>query len=112
MTKRLYLGDSKAEFAREVHNRLLNGSNHVNAKLSLSDVFNVISACFETIISETAKGNKVNWAGFGKFEAKMRKGRQVPNPRNLKEMVLYKDMKVPKFKAGYRFKDALKEKEL
>ncbi len=63
------------------------------------------------VITQTLKaGGEVNIAGFGAFQARVRKGRTGVNPRNPTEKIQIADVTVPKFKAGKNLKDALKEK--
>ena len=67
---------------------------------------------YVSIVIETLKtGGEVNIAGFGAFSAKMRAGRIGVNPQNPSQKIQIPPVTVPKFKAGKRLKDALKEKK-
>ncbi|MCJ7786834.1 HU family DNA-binding protein [Patescibacteria group bacterium] len=59
------------------------------------------------IIETLKKGEKVDLVGFGGFKVRVRKGRRGVNPRTKKEMKI-KDVKVVKFKAGKRLKEAVR----
>ncbi len=61
----------------------------------------------EIIIETLKKGEKVDLVGFGGFRVIKRKGRKGVNPRTLKEMKI-KDVKVTKFRAGKRLKEAVR----
>lgn len=72
---------------------------------------NKVKQCLEgfldIIIEALKKGEKVNLVGFGGFQARVRKGRKGINPRTGKEMKI-KDVKVVKFRAGKRLKEAVR----
>lgn len=62
------------------------------------------------IIEDTlASGEEVTLAGFGTFMAKFRSARMGVNPQNPSERISIHSVTVPKFKAGKRLKDKLKE---
>lgn len=65
---------------------------------------------FKNIIYETLEnGEKVQFLGFGAFEAKLRKQHEKKNPRTKEEMVIPESY-VPKFKPGKEFKGKLNKK--
>ena len=72
---------------------------------------NKVKICLEgflDIITETLKkGERVDLVGFGGFQVRLRKGRRGINPRTGKEIKI-KDVKVVKFRAGKRLKEAVK----
>lgn len=61
----------------------------------------------DIIIETLKKGEKVELVGFGGFRVVKRKGRKGVNPRTLKEIKI-KDVKVAKFRAGKRLKEAVR----
>jgi len=64
----------------------------------------MIESAFATITDAVAKGDKVEFIGFGSFSRKLQKGREGLVPGTKKK---YKtnDKNVPSFKAGKKFKD-------
>lgn len=65
-----------------------------------------INAATETIMETCAKGDKVTFVGFGTFEVSERAARQGVNPRT-REAITIKASRVPRFKPGKAFKDAV-----
>jgi DNA-binding protein HU-beta len=66
----------------------------------------VLEASLAVITSSVAKGEKVEFVGFGSFSRKLQKGREGKIPGTDKA---YKteDKNVPSFKAGKQFKDSV-----
>ena len=66
----------------------------------------VVESFFSTITTSIAKGEKVDFIGFGSFSRKLQKGREGLVPGTKKK---YKtnDKNVPSFKAGKKFKDSV-----
>ena len=64
-----------------------------------------------TVIKTLTNDGQVTIAGFGQFLSKIRAGRTGVNPQNPSEPIQIPAVKVPKFKAGKRLKDALKKKD-
>jgi DNA-binding protein HU-beta len=64
----------------------------------------LLEASIDVISSTVAKGEKVEFVGFGSFSRKLQKGREGKVPGTNKS---YKtnDKNVPSFKAGKQFKD-------
>jgi len=69
----------------------------------------VLDDLVNLIISTAKKGEEVTLVGFGTFSARARKGRIGVNPQKPTEKITIPSVVVPKFKAGKRFKDALKK---
>lgn len=65
-----------------------------------------VNAFTETITDEVAIGGKVGLVGFGTFEQGERAARTGRNPQTGKTLQIPAS-KVPKFKAGKSFKDAV-----
>lgn len=65
-----------------------------------------LSAVVDTIVESVAEGNKVALVGFGTFEIKNRAERMGINPKT-KEPMKIEASKLPSFKAGKAFKDAV-----
>ena len=76
--------------------------------IAKKDAERLVSATFETIAMELAKGEKVQISGFGIFEAKERQARVGRNPRT-KEAIQIPASKAPAFKAAKALKDAIAE---
>jgi len=66
-----------------------------------------LELALDILIETLRRGKKVNLVGFGGFRVEVRKGRRGVNPRTRKEMKI-KDVKVTKFRAGKRLKEAVK----
>ena len=77
------------------------------ADLSKKDAEAAITAAVEAITGALIEGEKVQLVGFGSFEVKERAARTGRNPRT-KETVEIPASKVPVFKAGQAFKDAIR----
>jgi DNA-binding protein HU-beta len=69
-------------------------------------VGDVIETALEQITSQVKKGERVQLPGFGTFERRARSARTARNPRTGEEIQV-KATKVPAFKAGAQFKDAV-----
>ncbi|MBD3311280.1 MAG: DNA-binding protein [Candidatus Magasanikbacteria bacterium] len=78
---------------------------------SKKEAEDMVQAYVEIVINTLKSGGEVNIAGFGAFSAKTRAGRIGVNPQNPSEKIQIPPVTVPKFKAGKRLKDALKEKK-
>ena len=79
------------------------------AAITKKDADKAVSAFVDSVVAALAKGDKVQLVGFGTFEVRARGERKGRNPRSGKEMVI-KASKLPVFKAGKAFKDAVAKK--
>lgn len=70
----------------------------------------MLEAFVELVTTTIKGGGEVTIAGFGAFSAKTRAGRVGVNPQNPTQKIQIPPVTVPKFKAGKRLKDALKNK--
>ena len=77
------------------------------ADISKKDAEKAVAALIDVIIDDIKKGDKVQIVGFGTFEARERAARVGINPQT-KQQINIAASKVPAFKAGKAFKDALK----
>ena len=77
------------------------------ADISKKDADKAVAALIDVIIDDIKKGDKVQIVGFGTFEARDRAARVGINPQT-KQQINIAASKVPAFKAGKAFKDALK----
>ena len=77
------------------------------AGLSQKDAAAALAAAVDAIVAEVAAGGKVQLVGFGTFESKTRAARTGLNPQT-KETIEIPECKIPAFKAGKAFKDAVK----
>ncbi len=65
---------------------------------------------FESItIEELQNGGEVTLTGFGTFLSRRREARMGVNPQNPTEKIQIPAVTVPKFKAGKKLKDSLKQ---
>lgn len=92
----------------------MNKSELINAvvektDVNKKDVEKAVSALFDTIVEQVANGDDIRIVGFGTFECRERKERTGVNPRT-KEQITIPASKVPAFKAGKAFKDAVDAK--
>ena len=76
------------------------------ACLSKKDADAAVSAVFDAVTAELAKGEKVQLIGFGTFEVRERAAKTGRNPRTGETMTIPAS-KVPAFKAGKAFKDSV-----
>ena len=76
------------------------------AGVSKKDAEAVVNAALDTIVAAMKDSEKVQLTGFGSFEVKNRPERVGRNPRT-KENITIPASKVPTFKAGKAFKDAV-----
>ena len=74
--------------------------------LTKKDSEKALAAVIDSITEAVANGEKVALVGFGTFEAKDRAERMGINPKT-KEPIKIAATKVPSFKAGKAFKDAV-----
>ncbi len=88
----------KAEFIEAVASK---------SELTKQDAKKVVDSLFETISTTLAKGEKVQLVGLGTFEVRERSERTGRNPQTGEEMTI-PATKVPGFKAGKEFKEAVK----
>ena len=80
-----------------------------NADISKKDAEKAVTALFDIIVDEVSEGNDIRIVGFGTFECRERKERTGCNPRT-NEKITIPASKVPAFKAGKAFKDAVVKK--
>lgn len=80
----------------------------IGAKTGFSqkDVTEVIDTMLDTITEVLKEDKEVNLTGFGKFVSQKRDAREARNPRT-GEVVSVGATRVPKFKAGKAFKEAV-----
>lgn len=76
------------------------------ANLSKKDAENALSAFIDSVKETVAGGDNVQLIGFGTFVVRERSAREGHNPRT-GEVVKIAAAKVPAFKAGKAFKDAV-----
>lgn len=74
--------------------------------MTKKDVEKVINAFFDSVQGALKSGDKVQLVGFGTFEVRQRQARKGRNPQTGKEISI-PATRVPAFKAGKGFKDAI-----
>ncbi len=79
----------------------------LKSELTKKDADKAVAAVLDAIKEAVAAGDKVQLIGFGTFEAKERAARECRNPRT-GETITVEATKIPSFKAGQGFKDAVK----
>ena len=77
------------------------------AELNKKDADAAVNAFIGSIEKALKKGDSVTLVGFGTFDVKNRKARTGKNPRT-GETINIAATKVPAFKPGKAFKDAIK----
>jgi DNA-binding protein HU-beta len=77
------------------------------AKLSKADAGKALDSTLNSIKGALKKGQKVALVGFGTFSVVKRKARKGRNPRT-GDVISIPAAKIPKFKAGKSFKEAVK----
>ena len=88
---------TKAEFVAKVAEK---------SDLKKVDAEMAVFAFLETVVETLKAGEKIAFTGFGSFEVVERAAREARNPKT-GEKLMTKAVKVPKFKAGKGFKDAV-----
>ena len=78
------------------------------AGVTKKDAQAVLDAVIDTITSTLQKGDSVTITGFGTFRVSERAARSGVNPRNPEQKIQIPAMKLPAFKAGKSFKDAVR----
>lgn len=78
------------------------------AGVTKKDAQAVLDAVIDTITSTLKKGDSVTITGFGTFRVSERAARSGVNPRNPEQKIQIPAMKLPAFKAGKSFKDAVR----
>lgn len=78
------------------------------AGVTKKDAQGVLDALIDSITSALKSGDSVTITGFGTFRVSERAARTGVNPRNPEQKINIPAMKLPAFKAGKTFKDALK----
>lgn len=76
------------------------------AGISKKDADNAVNAVIDSIMEAVAKEEKVQLVGFGTFEVCSRNERQGRDPRTNSPITIPAS-KIPAFKAGKAFKDAM-----
>ena len=79
------------------------------AEITKKDAEKAVSAVIDTIIEKVADGEEIRIVGFGTFERRERKERIGCDPRT-NEKITIAASKVPAFKAGKAFKEAVDKK--
>ena len=77
-----------------------------SADLTKKQAEAAVAAFTDVVTSALAEGDKVQIVGFGSFEVRSREARKGKNPRT-KEVIDIPASKVPAFKAGAAFKEAV-----
>ena len=75
--------------------------------LSRAETERAVDALLEVIRGALANGERVSLAGFGTFYTKNRSARRGRNPRT-GESIAIAASKVPSFRAGKKFRDAVR----
>lgn len=76
------------------------------ADFSKKDAEKALTAVTSAIVETLANGDDVRLVGFGTFEVRERKEKEGINPKT-KEKITIAAKKVPAFKAGKSFKEAI-----
>ena len=77
-----------------------------NPHLLLKDVERIVNVVFDKIISSLAKGERVEFRGFGAFSVRKRTPRIAKNPRT-GEQVKVEERNIPHFKTGKQLRELL-----
>ena len=80
-----------------------------NPHLMLKDVERIVAVVFDSIISALAKGERVEFRGFGAFSARNRSSRIAKNPRT-GERGEVEERRIPHFKIGKQLFELLNKK--
>ena len=80
-----------------------------NPHLMLKDVENIVAVVFDTIVAALAKGDRVEFRGFGAFSVRTRTPRVAKNPRTGAKVEV-EERKIPHFKTGKQLHELLNKK--
>ena len=80
-----------------------------NPHLMLKDVERIVAVVFDKIISYLAKGDRVEFRGFGAFSVRKLTPRVAKNPRT-GEQVKVEERNIPHFKTGKQLFELLNKK--
>lgn len=80
-----------------------------NPHLMLKDVERIVAVIFNTIVDALAKGNRVEFRGFGAFSVRTRTPRMAKNPRTGAQ-VQVEERNIPHFKTGKQLFETLNKK--
>ena len=80
-----------------------------NPHLLQKDVERIVGVGFDTIVEALAKGDRVEFRGFGAFSVRTRSPRVAKNPRT-GEQVKVEERKIPHFKTGKQLFESLNKK--
>ncbi len=89
----------KAEFISRVAEK---------AKITKKEATKVVNTMIETITEALAKGEAVQFVGFGTFSIRKRAAREGRNPRT-QQPIKIPATKVPVFRAGKELREAVKK---
>lgn len=89
----------KAEFISRVAEK---------AKITKKEATKVVNTMIETITEALAKGDAVQFVGFGTFSVRKRAAREGRNPRT-QQPIKIPATKVPVFRAGKELREAVKK---
>ena len=81
-----------------------------NTGITIQIVDKVIQDLKETIIDNLRNNFQVHLIGFGFFEPFTRHKRYGINPRNIKEKMLLNEIRIAKFRTGYKMKRLMRKK--
>lgn len=80
-----------------------------NPHLLQKDVERIVAVVFDTIVEALARGDRVEFRGFGAFSVRTRSPRLAKNPRT-GEQVKVEERKIPHFKTGKQLFESLNKK--
>lgn len=80
--------------------------NKTKTPISKADAERIVAGFMEEVKAAVAAGESVQLVGFGTFEARKRAAREARNPKT-GETLKVAAKKVPAFKPGKAFKDAV-----
>ncbi len=93
---------NKAQLIEKIHQEVEGVSKKQAEKM--------INTLTDTIIDELKNDREVTIAGFGTWLSRIRYARGGVNPQKPNEKITIPEVKVAKFKTGYKLKQALKGK--
>lgn len=81
-----------------------------NPHLMLKDVERIVSVVLDSITDSLARGDRVEFRGFGAFSVRTRTPRIAKNPRT-GEQVKVEERNIPHFKTGKQLFELLNKKQ-
>ena len=104
----------KADVIEQIQAAILADKSNSKREFTQKKITSILDSFFDVVKESVAEGNKIELRGFGTFDLREIKEKEIKNPRN-NQSILVHEHAVPVFKPGKDFKrktrDSLKRKK-